>query len=99
MARASGIDADDLAIVSLDVSPNKREGAHAVLMYRDNENKWNVLTNDERQRLIPAEEYFNSRSVPYRAYNENEAGFNPRFSDMNYTEYVHENTGTLGSPR
>lgn len=94
LARASGIPADRLAIASLDSSPDERGGAHAVLMYRDLQNRWFVLNDNDPNRgeLEAAEDYFSVRSAPYRYYNEDEAGFNPSFGDATFEEYVNQDT-------
>lgn len=105
LARASGIPADRLAIADLDSSPDQRDGAHAVLMYRDTNNQWFVLNDDgandvagtDQGNLVSAEDYFSQRSAPYRVYNEDEAGFNPSFGEATFAEYVHNDT-PLGTP-
>lgn len=93
MARASGIDAEDLAIAYLDSSPGEEGGAHAVLMYRDQNNWWWVSNNNDPNEgeLTLATEYFKTRSAPYTVFNEDGAFYNTQF-DMTKLDYINGDT-------
>lgn len=93
LARASGIDAEDLAIAYLDSTPGSEGGAHAVLMYRDQNNWWWVSNNNDPNggELTLATEYFKTRSAPLTVFNEDGAYYNTQFN-MTRAEYVNNDT-------
>ncbi len=93
VARASGIDAEDLAIAYLDSSPDQEGGAHEVLMYRDQNNWWWVLNNNSPNggELTLATEYFKARSAPYSVFNEDGAFYNSQF-DTTRLDYINGDT-------
>ncbi|MCB1592834.1 MAG: transglutaminase-like cysteine peptidase [Alphaproteobacteria bacterium] len=97
-ARRYGIDADRLAIVSVDAQPGEEGGGHAVLLYQDPTGEQFVLNNNSTNNsgLIFAPSFFQIRNDPYRAYNENGAYYNSLFSDMNYGDFVNEEGRTRG---
>ena len=98
-ARRFGIDADRLAIASVDAQPNEEGGGHAVLLYQDPKGDTFVLNNNSTNNsgLIDAARFFQIRNDPYRAYNENGSYYNSLFSDMNFGEYLSEEGRTRGS--
>ncbi len=95
IARASGIPAEDLAIAYLDVLPDERGGAHEILLYRDPNNRWFVVNNDAPNdgELVPADQYFRTRSAPYTLYNEDGAFYNPDFNTTR-VDYINNSTPT-----